>query len=779
MQKTLVTVAIVVGSATAVVWAKTETLTSLPAIHALSNAQASRHIPVAFEATVTYYRDYERTLFVQDGDTAVFALTTTGLKLRPGDRVLVRGTTDQSFRPMIRTTSIERLGHGSMPPAVAASYDDLVKARYDSRLVTVRALVRSADVVNYSLRNSRMQLQVDGADLEATLDDNDSEALKRMLDAEVEITGVDSGRFDGKMQMTGITLHVTSLEDIRVLKSAETNPWSLPVTPMDEILSGYHVINRTQRVRVQGAITYYQPGSTVVLQNGAKSLWIMTRSRDELHLGDLADATGIPDVHDGFLTLNQGEVQDSGIQSPVAPRESTWSELTSSQRLFDLVSTRGTVVMAVREAAQDQYVLLAEGHLFSAIIRHPVATYGSTNAPPLPPMKDIPVGATVHVTGICVLEDSNPFDANVPYDLMMRSYDDIALIARPSWMTVPNLVRVISAMVVIILLVSAWGWTLKGKVRRQAAVLASRAEAEAQAERRNARLQQQRGRILEDINGARPLAEVLEQIAEFVSIQLNGAPCWCDIADGARLGRFAGNTTGMRVVEEPIVSRSGPPLGTISAALDPGATAVPLEKEMFFVGAQLAALAIENRRLYSDLVHRSEFDLLTDIHNRFSLDKQMDIAIERARENAGVFGLIYLDLDDFKRVNDMFGHHVGDLYLQEVTRRMKRQLRGADMLARVGGDEFAVLVPMVHCRADVDEIAARLVHCFGAPFKIDGHVMEGAASVGVALYPQDGSTKDSLLSSADAAMYVGKHVRQAEERPEGGNGSLVPRQHQS
>jgi len=737
MNKTLVAMAIVVGSALAGVCAKAETLTSLAAIHALSNDQASRHIPVAFEATVTYYRDYERTLFVQDGDTAIYAMTATGLKLRPGDRVLLRGTTDQSFRPIVRTTSIQRLGHGSMPTAIPADYDDLIKARYDCRLVTVRALVRSADVANFSLRNSRMQLQVDGANVEATLDDNDSEALKRMLDAEVEITGVDSGRFDGKMQMTGVTLHVTSLQNIRVLKSAAMDPWSLPITPMDEILAGYHVIDRTQRVRVQGTITYYQPGSTVVLQNGAKSLWIMTKGRSDLRLGDLADATGFPDVHDGFLALNHGEVQDSGIAAPIAPRESSWSDLTSSHRLFDLVSTRGTVVTAVREAAQDQYVLLAEGHLFSAIIRHPVGTYGSTSPPELPPLKEIPEGATVHVTGICVLEDANPFDVNVPYDLIMRSYDDIAITARPSWKTVQNLIRVISAMVVIILGVTAWGWMLKRKVHRQTEVLAARAKAEAEAERRNARLHHQRSRILEDINGARPLAEILEEVTEFVSIQLNGAPCWCEIADGARLGRYGANTTGMRVSSEPIVSHSGPPLGAIFAAINPAAPPIPNEKEAFFAGSQLAALAIENRRLYSDLVHRSEFDLLTDIHNRFSLDKQMDLAIARARENAGILGLIYIDLDDFKRVNDLYGHRIGDLYLQEITRRMKRQLRGADLLARLGGDEFAVLVPAVHSRAEVEEIAARMVHCFRAPFRIDGHVMQGTASFGLALYPED------------------------------------------
>ena len=770
MKKTIVTVALVLGSTAGAVRAQTAALTSLAAIHGLNNVEASRHIPVEFEATVTYYRDYERTLFVQDGDTAIFALTTTGLKLRPGDRVRVRGTTDSSFRPIVRATSVERLGHDSMPPAVEASYDDLMATRYDCRLVTVRAVVRSADVANFALRNSRMQVEVDGADVDVTLDANDSEALKKMLDAEVSITGVDSGRFDGKMQMTGAMLHVTSLGNITVLRVARFSPWSLPLTPMDEILHGFHVVNHSQRIRVRGTITYYQPGSSVVLQQGSKSLWITTKGRKELRLGDMADATGIPDVRDGFLTLNQGEVEDSGAQAPVSPHESSWSELAQSNRLFDLVSTRGQVVMAGREAAQDEYVLVADGHLFSAIIRHPVATYGSPIAPPLPAMKEIPVGATVRVTGICVLEDSNPFDQNVSYDVMLRSYDDIAVVAWPSWMTVRNLVIVISGMVVVILGVTAWGWALNRKVRRQTAVLAARAAAEAEGERQNARLQQQRSRILEAINGSRPLAEVLEEITEFVSIQLHGAPCWCEITDGARLGRYAAENGGMRVVEREIASRSGPSLGRIFVAVDAHGSQSVREMETFFVGAQLAALAIENRRMYSDLVHRSEFDLLTDIHNRFSLDKFLDTAIERAKEQAGIFGMIYVDLDEFKQVNDMYGHRVGDLYLQEVATRMKRQLRGGDILARLGGDEFAVVVPMVHCRAEVEEIATRLEHCFKVPFPVEGYVLEGTASVGVALYPEDGESKDSLLSAADAAMYVAKHVKQG-GRP---NAGVIP-----
>jgi diguanylate cyclase (GGDEF)-like protein len=208
-----------------------------------------------------------------------------------------------------------------------------------------------------------------------------------------------------------------------------------------------------------------------------------------------------------------------------------------------------------------------------------------------------------------------------------------------------------------------------------------------------------------------------------------------------------------------IPARSGPPLGELSAAFDPDSQPNTQESEALTVGSRLATLAIETRRLYSDLLRRSEFDLLTDIHNRFSLEKRLDAQIEEARLKATVFGLIYIDLDKFKQVNDLYGHQIGDLYLQEVALRMKRQLRPHDILARLGGDEFAALVPVVRSRAEVEEIAQRMEHCFEEPFDIEGLFLQGAASIGIALYPEDGSTRDSLLNSADVAMYTAKNAK--------------------
>jgi diguanylate cyclase (GGDEF)-like protein len=249
-------------------------------------------------------------------------------------------------------------------------------------------------------------------------------------------------------------------------------------------------------------------------------------------------------------------------------------------------------------------------------------------------------------------------------------------------------------------------------------------------------------------------------------MRLEGAPSWCEVAGGATLGHRPEHlpSQSLRVVEHRIASRSGPPLGAICAAFPVNTMPRALELEALAMASELATLAIETSRLYSDLVRRSEFDLLTDIRNRFSLEKRLKTLIDVARESAGIFGLIYIDLDNFKDVNDNFGHQTGDLYLREATQRMKRQVRPGDTLARLGGDEFAVLVPHVHRRVEVEEIAHRLEHCFSEVFVLDEHIVHGSASIGFALYPENGATVDSLLKAADDAMYAVKRKRPDENQ---------------
>ncbi len=314
----ILSLAFILGWAAAASAAAPITLTTLRATHAVTNAEASHALPVDFEATVIYFRGYERTMFVQDGDVAIYVQPTFDIKLAPGDRIQIRGTTQPSFRPFVLANSITLLRHGSLPKPAMATYDELIRAQQDCMLVTVRARVRAADLIMSSdVRSTSLQMLTDGGTIDAVVDSDDSSVLEGLLDAEVEITGAASGKFDGKMQQTGILLHVSSLGDVKVLKRAGSSPLSLPVTPMDEVLTGYHVQVLSQRIRVHGTITYYQPGSAIVLQDGTKSLWIQTHTIAPMHVGDVADTTGFPGLHDGFLTLTNGAIQDSHVRAPI------------------------------------------------------------------------------------------------------------------------------------------------------------------------------------------------------------------------------------------------------------------------------------------------------------------------------------------------------------------------------------------------------------------------------------------------------------------------------
>lgn len=729
--------------------APTAPLSTLRAIQSLTREQAQGGLPVAFEAIVTYYNPSDVDLFVQEDGQAIYVETKPNEALAPGDRVLVKGNTRASFTTDILSESVTVLRHEALPRPVPADFEQLIRAQRDCMRVSVRATVRSADAVNFgNVHGAYLKLIMDKGSIDATVAGPDAIRLKELLDAEVEVTGVVSGKFDSKMQLIGILLEVPTLADVTILSHAKVSADSLPITPMDQVLSTYNVRDSTRRVRVQGTITYYQPGSAVVLQSGPRSLWISTHSSTPMRIGDVATATGFPDARDGFLALTDGEIQDTSIFAPVPPQPATWRQLASwnsgdpDGHQNDLVSFEGEVMAAVREDSQDEFVLASNGKLFTAIYRH------LPTSSPLPPMRRIPLGTRIRVTGICMVVQANniaPTEQEVPFNILLRSFDDIEIVASPSPLNVRNLVLLVSLLLVLLFAAATRSWLIERKAVGEKSIQAD--------------LERRRSRILEDINGSRPLAEIMEEITELVSYKLLGAPCWCQVVDGAQIGKRPPSLSSLRVVQEEIPARSGPPLGTLYAAFDSRALAGANEAETLAATAALAALAIETRRLYSDLIHRSEFDLLTDIHNRFSLERHLDQLIEYARQNAGVFGLIFIDLNDFKRVNDVYGHQMGDLYLQEVALRMKHQLRAGDMLARLGGDEFAVLLPQVRNREEVEEISLRLEHCLDAPFAAEGYVVHGSASVGIAVYPEDGIVEDVLLKTADAAMYVNKQIR--------------------
>ncbi|QKJ36470.1 MULTISPECIES: putative bifunctional diguanylate cyclase/phosphodiesterase [Pseudomonas] len=168
--------------------------------------------------------------------------------------------------------------------------------------------------------------------------------------------------------------------------------------------------------------------------------------------------------------------------------------------------------------------------------------------------------------------------------------------------------------------------------------------------------------------------------------------------------------------------------------------------------AELAqSLTLANRELTQLALH----DPLTELPNRVLLADRIGQAMHRVHEQGGCFALMFIDLDGFKPVNDAFGHHMGDLLLRDVALRLREDLRSQDTLARIGGDEFVLLVQLAE-PDDALRLAARQVGLIGRTFRVADHDLQISASVGIALYPGNGQSAEELLMNADAAMYHAK-----------------------
>ncbi len=171
--------------------------------------------------------------------------------------------------------------------------------------------------------------------------------------------------------------------------------------------------------------------------------------------------------------------------------------------------------------------------------------------------------------------------------------------------------------------------------------------------------------------------------------------------------------------------------------------------------ARTAVLADSLTLANQELTHLALHDMLTGLPNRTLLADRIQQAIQAVKEQGGCFALMFIDLDGFKPVNDAFGHHMGDQLLREVGLRLREDLRGHDTLARIGGDEFVLLVQLTQ-PDDAVGLAERQVGLINRAFKVAEHELKISASIGIALFPGNGDNPQELLMNADAAMYHAK-----------------------
>lgn len=156
------------------------------------------------------------------------------------------------------------------------------------------------------------------------------------------------------------------------------------------------------------------------------------------------------------------------------------------------------------------------------------------------------------------------------------------------------------------------------------------------------------------------------------------------------------------------------------------------------------------------VLHLAHHDSLTELPNRVLFNDRINQAIAIARREKELIAVLYLDLDGFKLINDTLGHDIGDALLQEAAKRIVACVRNSDTVARMGGDEFTVILCNVKTPESVERVAKKIIESIAYPFELKGNTCSVSVSIGISLYPNDGETPDQLMKLADTTMYKAK-----------------------
>lgn len=164
----------------------------------------------------------------------------------------------------------------------------------------------------------------------------------------------------------------------------------------------------------------------------------------------------------------------------------------------------------------------------------------------------------------------------------------------------------------------------------------------------------------------------------------------------------------------------------------------------------------ERKHIENQMQHLAHYDLLTDLPNRTLINDRLTLAMAYAKREKVLLALMFIDLDKFKPVNDTLGHEIGDLLLKQVAERLRQSVRASDTVARIGGDEFVVLLPVIDSNHDAAVVADKIIRALEIPFEIQKHTINISCSIGIAVYPEHGADQKILQINADMAMYHAK-----------------------
>jgi len=600
-------------------------LTSIRQLHQLSPPKAAMHPQAVVEGIVTGLTFMPHGFTVQDeteGIYVVFRTTKTSVKL--GHKIRISGTVDPgAFAPILIADRVQVLGYGTMPQPRKIRPADLDGGVLDNQYVEVRGFVRSytrKSDGNKVFGIMKLDVQPAGSVLLLTRDLGDN--LERYVDSVVRARGVAAVEFNERRQALGLRVVIENIGDVTIERAAPTDPFSQPITPIDNIMLFGPVRDWARRLHIRGLVTLQRPGRFVVVQEGNSAIRVETRTHETLPEGTRLDAAGFVSTEGYSPILKDAVIRTHGMSMAVKPLPQHAVDLLTGSSDWSLVTVTGTLIESGQSSTGLTLLIEDHGAKFSAEL-----------ANGRPEQFNVASGSQIQITGICEIF-SGALREPEGFRLLLRSISDVKVVkGAPLLMNRTVLIRGGVCFAALTMLSGIWAITLRLRVRQQTR--------------------------------------------------------W------------------------------------ITASL-----------------AKEKAAATQ--------------DLLTGIANRRHFEDSLAPALRDAEIAGGEVALFYIDIGNFKNINDTLGHTAGDLLLKQIAQRLDASLDSMQILSRIGGDEFAVIQPMASGKQSSEDLASRLLASFRDPFLVASSRIQVAASIGISRYPIDGEDGEQLLQNADMAMYHAK-----------------------
>ncbi len=444
-----------------------DTYQTAASILSLPHQQLDRHLPAHLHGQVIRSTEWGVTLLDRTAGIWVY-FGHPFRQLSAGDELDVIGTTNTGlYSPVVNATSVRKVGHSALPKPVSVNFKKMSTGNFDAQYVTITGIVRAVGTRPDAVPSQNVWMKVEMADgtIDVAFPEDCAAPTAKLIDAVVRFKGAGSSAKNQNLQLTAPTLMMSSMAGVTVLRPAPKNLFLLPLTPIGGLMQYRSGTDFYHRVLVAGAITYYKPGESLIIEDQGQALFVETPQIENIHSGDQVEVLGFPAPSDTGPILRDALIRDLSPGKPLQPAFVSPDDLSTGKFNYNLVSTEGRLLRKVREPARVVLLLQVQSSLLLAEL---------ADAEPSNAFQNLEEGSTIRVSGISLLgitgtwNTGGPAASSIHYRVLLRSPDDVLVLQTPSWWTRTRVIYVAGLLAILALVFLAMvvygrreGWRLQ------------------------------------------------------------------------------------------------------------------------------------------------------------------------------------------------------------------------------------------------------------------------------------------------------------------------------